>query len=143
MQQREVDTRQYVSALRSLIEEGKDVCMTISGSSMSPFLIHHRDSVSLSKPDSPLRKGDIAFFQRQDGAYVLHRICKTTPEGYYFIGDAQTEIEGPIKREQIFAIVTKVKRKGRWIAPGSFWWLFFAKVWINIVPLRRLIIKLY
>lgn len=143
MQQREVDTRQYVSVLRSLIEKGKEVCMTISGSSMSPFLIHHRDSVSLSKPNRQLRKGDVAFFQRIDGAFVLHRICKVRPEGYYFIGDAQTVVEGPILREQIFAIVTKAKRKGRWIVPGSFWWLFFERIWLNIVPLRRLIIKLY
>ena len=33
-------------------------------------------------------------------------------EEYYLIGDAQTVIEGPIQREQIFAVVTKVKRKG-------------------------------
>ena len=38
-------------------------------------------------------------------------------EEYYLIGDAQTVIEGPIQREQIFAVVTKVKRKGEWIVP--------------------------
>lgn len=33
-------------------------------------------------------------------------------------------MEGPIDKEQVFAIITKVKRKGKWIAPGDFWWEF-------------------
>ena len=40
-----VDTREYVSVLKELVEEGKEVRMLISGSSMSPFLIHARDSI--------------------------------------------------------------------------------------------------
>ena len=55
------------------------------------------------------------------------------------MGDAQMEIEGPVKREQIFAIVTKARRKGKWIQKGNFWWEFFEHVWIRIIPLRRII----
>ena len=64
-------------------------------------------------------------------------------EEYYLIGDAQTVIEGPIQREQIFAIIIKVKRKGKWIVPEDFQWKFFAHIWPNIIPLRRTIIKTY
>ena len=32
-----VDTIEYVSMLKTLTEEGKEVRMTVSGSSMSPF----------------------------------------------------------------------------------------------------------
>ena len=42
----------------------------------------------------------------------MHRIYNVKNEEYYLIGDAQTVIEGPIQREQIFAIIIKVKRKG-------------------------------
>ena len=52
-------------------------------------------------------------------------------------------IEGPIKRNQIFAIVTKVKRKDKIIKPGDFWWEFFSKVWIRIIPIRCLFGKGY
>ena len=107
-----VDTREYVSMLRELTEEGREVSMLISGSSMNPFLIHQRDSICFRKPERELKKGDMVFFQRPDGAFVMHRIWKVKPEGYYIVGDAQTEIEGPVRREQIFAIVTKVCRKG-------------------------------
>ena len=50
----------------------------------------------------------------------MHRIWKILPEGYYIVGDAQTQIEGPVKREQIFALITKVRRKERWMKPGDF-----------------------
>ena len=41
-------------------------------------------------------------------------------------------------RDQIFAIITKVKRKDRWICPGDFWWEFFEHVWLHMIPLRRI-----
>lgn len=138
-----VDTREYISMLRELTEEGKEVSILISGSSMSPFLIHHRDTAFFRKPDRPLRTGDIVFFQRDDGRYILHRICRIRKDGYYIIGDNQTEIEGPVRRDQIFAVVTKILRKGKIIAPGSLTWWFFAKVWIHVIPLRRGIVKIY
>lgn len=138
-----VDTREYVSVLRELTEEGKEVRMTIAGSSMNPFLIHERDSICFRKPDRELKRGDMVFYQRLNGAYVMHRIWKAAPEGYYIVGDAQTEIEGPVKREQIFAVITKVCRKGKWLGPGDFWWEFFEHVWIRLVPFRRKIIKGY
>ena len=138
-----VDTKEYISMLRTLIEEGKQVSMIISGSSMAPFLIHARDHIYLKSPSGELRRGDMVFYQRSNGEYVMHRIYNVKNEEYYLIGDAQTVIEGPIQREQIFAIIIKVKRKGKWIVPEDFQWKFFAHIWPNIIPLRRTIIKTY
>ena len=140
---KKVDTKEYVSMLRELTESGKEVSMLIAGSSMSPFLIHERDSICFKKPDRTLRRGDMVFYQRPGGQYVMHRIYKVSAEGYYIVGDAQQDIEGPVKREQIFALITKVRRKGKWIAPGDFWWEFFEHVWIRMVLVRRLIIGSY
>lgn len=134
---RTIDTREYISALRELTEQGKEVSLLISGNSMSPFMIHQRDTICFKKPDRELRKGDMVFYQRVNGQFIMHRIWKVKEDGFYIVGDAQQEIEGPVKREQIFAVVTKVKRKGKWIEPGNFWWEFFEHVWINIVPFRR------
>lgn len=140
---KKVDTREYVSVLRELTEEGKKVSMLIAGSSMVPFLVHERDYIYFEKPDRELRKGDMVFYQRRNGQFVMHRICKVKPDGYYIVGDAQVEIEGPVKREQIFALITEVKRKGKMIGPGDFWWEFFEHVWINIIPMRKRVEKLY
>ena len=138
-----IDTVEYVSVLRELTEAGQEVSMRISGNSMSPFLIHGRDSICFRKPDRPLKAGDMVFFQRLSGQFVMHRICKVRPEGYYIIGDAQQVIEGPVQREQIFALINKVNRKGKLIGPGDCWWEFFAHVWLNVIPLRRIFVKLY
>lgn len=140
---KKVDTFEYVSVLKELVEEGREVSMLISGSSMSPFLCHGRDQVYFKAPDRPLRVGDMVFFQRRSGQYVLHRICKVKDGGYYIVGDAQTAIEGPVSREQIFALVTRVRRKGRILAPGDFWWEFFARVWVRLIPLRPLLVRAY
>jgi len=140
---KKVNTREYVSVLRELTEQGKEVSMLISGNSMSPFLIHERDYICFKKPDRELRAGDMVFYQRPTGRFVMHRIWKVKPDGYYIVGDAQTEIEGPVKEEQIFAIITRVKRGGKWIVPGDFWWWFFEKVWIRMIPLRPVIVGLY
>ena len=138
-----VDTREYVTMLRGLVEEGREVSMVISGSSMSPFLIHQRDTIFFKKPDRPLRTGDMVFFERPSGQYVMHRIWKVKKGGYYIVGDGQTVIEGPVQRQQIFAVITKVRRKGEWIRPGDFWWEFFEHVWIHMIPLRRVAARLY
>ena len=140
---RYVDTKEYVSVLRELVEDGREVSLLVSGSSMSPFLAHQRDYIYFKKPDRELRKGDMVFYQRRTGQYVMHRIWKVKNDKYYMVGDAQQEIEGPLEREQIFAVITKVQRKGKWIEPGNFWWEFFEKVWINIVPVRRVLVKMY
>ena len=36
----------------------------------------------------------------------------------------------------MLAVVTAVRRKGKLLKQGSFWWDFFEKVWIRMVPLR-------
>lgn len=138
-----LDTGVYVSALRELTEAGKEVTVKVFGSSMVPFLGDGRDEVLIKKPDRPLKAGDVVFYQRENGRFILHRIWKVKPEGYYIVGDSQAVIEGPIKLEQIFAVVMKAKRKGKWVGPGDFWWEFFEHIWIHMIPVRRGLIKGY
>ena len=137
MKNRIIDNGVFLPVIREIIEEGNDVSLTVSGNSMLPFVISMRDKVVLSPIKQPLKKGDIAFFVRDDGKFVLHRIVKVKAQnGYYFAGDSQNYIEGPIARENIFAIVTAICRKGKWIKPGSFFWFFFKHIWIYTIPIR-------
>jgi len=138
-----VDTAEYLSTLRTLTEGGSEVNVVISGGSMNPFLVHGRDSVCFKKPDRALKKGDMVFYQRENGQFVMHRIVGISPYGCDLLGDAQTEVEHGVRREQIFGLVTRVRRKGRWLEPGDFWWFFFEKIWIHLIPLRRVMMRLY
>lgn len=107
-----VDNQEYMKVVRSILEEGKEVPLVVTGNSMMPFLIGRRDQVLIKRIERPLKKGDIAFFQRENGQYIMHRIHfmrkddRTGENQFYFIGDGQKNIEGPIKETRIFGVIT-------------------------------------
>lgn len=139
-----VDISTYLPVLVDLMEQGHTVSLTITGNSMSPFLAHGRDRICFRKPAGPLKRGDMAFFRRRNGAYVMHRVCRVDPAGnYYLVGDGQQDIEGPVAPEQVLGVVTRVCRKGTWLGPEDFWWRFFAGPWLWLRPLRPLLCRAY
>ena len=117
--------------------------LVISGNSMSPFLVHGRDTVYLSRLDRPAKRGDVLLYKRESGAYILHRVYKVEKDSYTMVGDAQTQLEQGIRKDQIIAIMTSALRKGKLQKKGSFWWEFFEKLWIRIIPLRPILTKIY
>ena len=128
--------------LLGLLETAESVPLVISGGSMVPFLVHGRDTVYLSKVTRPLKRGDMILFRRDSGAYVLHRILRAENGIYTLVGDAQTWTES-VRPDQVKALVTAVRRKGKLLRKSSFWWVFFETVWIRLVPLRPGLLKLY
>lgn len=60
---------------------GHSVSVPVAGSSMSPFLAGGRDTVFFSRPDTPLRRGDIVFYERASGQFVMHRIRRVHRDG--------------------------------------------------------------
>ena len=132
-----------VERLLAIMATGTAAPLVISGYSMSPFLVHGRDTVYLTPPPETLKKGDMILYRRDSGMYVLHRICAVEGNTFTLIGDGQQEKEPGIRREQILARVTAVRRKGRLLKQGSFWWAFFEKIWLNMNPLRPAALKLY
>ena len=129
--------------LLGLLDSAEYVALNISGSSMTPFLVHSRDTVYLSKVTRPLKKGDMILYRRDNGAYILHRIYRVTPDGYWLVGDAQILIEKGVRPDQVLALVTAVRRREKLLQPGSFWWDFFEKVWVRVIPLRPGIVAAY
>ena len=129
--------------LLGLLDEAEAVPLVVSGGSMTPFLVHRRDTVYLSKVDRPLKKGDMVLYQRMNGAYILHRVLKVAHDSYTMVGDAQTHPEPGIKMNQVRAVVTAVRRKDKLLQKGSFWWDFFEKVWIRMVPIRPAVRNTY
>lgn len=144
-----VDNQEYMKVVRSVLEEGKEVPLVVTGNSMMPFLIDRRDQVLIRRIEKPLKKGDIAFFQRENGQYIMHRIHfirkdnRTGENQFYFIGDGQKNIEGPVKENQIFGVITEVLRKGKHLDEHTFTWKFFQNIWCYVIPFRMLLIRIY
>ena len=130
---------------RQLLEDENITALplVISGNSMSPFLVHGRDTVYLSRLDRPAKRGDVLLYKRDGGAYILHRVYKADKGSYTMVGDAHTQLEQDIRPDQIIAIMTSALRKGKLQKKGSFWWEFFEKLWIRIIPLRPMLTKIY
>lgn len=104
---------------------GEKVMLTVTGNSMLPFLRDGRDSVVLGKLEKPPKRGDIVFFKRANGAYVLHRVVKRKGDLYYFSGDAQRVVEGPIEKGRLLAICESVVRDKEEISKNSPLWLSY------------------
>ena len=139
-----VDTALLMEEYRTLLDTGALLPLQITGSSMTPFLVPGRDSVMLEKPKRSLRTGEMVLYQRDNGAYVLHRIVRRPQNGTFsIIGDGQDQIETGIREEQIFAVVRYATRKGKRQEPGCFWWEFFARVWIHLIPVRAQLRRIY
>lgn len=117
---REVDTAEYMGMLQELIGQGHRVSIRVAGNSMSPFLKHGRDTVFFAAPDSEIKKGDIVFYTRPNGQYIMHRVCRVNPDGSLDIsGDAQCVMECGVPRNAVFARVVEAERDGKLIAPGG------------------------
>ena len=137
-----VDTREYVSVLKEMVEQGHEVSMTVAGTSMEPFLVHNRDKIYFKKPDGTIKKGDMVFYRRETGAYVMHRVIKVKKQQYYMAGDHQTFLEGPIEKKQIFAKIVSVERDGEWLTENDKLWKFYAVWWRRLFWIRKVVGKL-
>ena len=47
-------------------------------------------------------------------------MSRTGENQFYFIGDGQKNIEGPIKETRIFGVITGVLRKGKYLDEHTF-----------------------
>ena len=80
------------------------------GTSMLPLIVQGRDSVVLRRRNGvPAKKHDIAFYRRDNGQFVLHRVMKVEADGTYVMcGDNQTELEPGVRPDQIIGYVSRL-----------------------------------
>jgi len=88
---------------------------------------------------SALRRGDVVLYRRENGMLVLHRIYKIGQDGLYLLGDHQTAIEGPVRREQVKGKMTGMVRDGRYMDVGNPGYRMLSVVWLWLRPARRAI----
>ena len=138
-----LDTNEYLDTVCCLLAQGhSSVAVPVAGGSMVPFL-HNGDTVYLNVPQNPLKRGDIVLYTRANGRYILHRIWKVCPDGsFLMVGDAQQELEHLPSREQIHAIVTSARHKGKLLRPKSLRWWAYKHIWLWLRPVRHRLMSL-
>lgn len=139
-----IKSAEIFPVIKEVLESGSRAWITVTGMSMYPFLREDKDCVELSEASiNTIKKGDIVLIQRTTGEYILHRVLRKEKENFYIVGDAQQWIEGPLKPEQLIAVVTAVKRKKHQFSCQNMLWRILVRLWINIVPLRHIILKAF
>ena len=134
---------ELVPVMTSFFAEGKKVIVTAVGNSMLPLIRNRKDAIILTAYEgSQLNIGDMVFYKRKDGKYVLHRIVDVAQDGSFIIlGDNQTVIEKGIKKDQIIAVPTAIIRGKKTVSVTSGEYLRYKKIWTHSVVLRKLHIK--
>ena len=87
--------------------ENKTFSFPVKGSSMRP-LFKNDYVVTLKKIDE-YKIGDILFFRRDDGAFVLHRLRRIDKDALYIVGDHQTSLER-VRPDQLIGKVIDYKK---------------------------------
>lgn len=128
--------KDLVPIMKEQINAGKTVCFNPKGISMLPLIRQGRDSVTLKKIDRPLKKHDIAFYQRDNGQFVLHRIVKLG-ETVTCIGDNQFVYETGLRRDQFFALVCEFSRDGKKYSVDYLPYRIYYHFWYVSRPFRH------
>ncbi len=132
-----VSFSQLFPLLESEIRCGHSFSFTASGVSMLPFIRDGKDRVTLSPISGPLQVGDIIFYRRKNGSFILHRIVRKEKDGSLTLcGDNQYYLEKNIQEDQVIARLTGLKRNGKNISLTSP----RARAWFLCLPARRFIL---
>ncbi len=131
------------STIKEIVDGGSAATFIPHGVSMRPMLYGGRDEIILVKAELPLKKHDLPLYLRKNGAVVLHRVIKaSTKDGknhYMMRGDNTWELEGGITDQDIIAVVSRFKRKGKWYSVDSKGYRFYVKIWGTTYPMRWLV----
>ena len=104
---------ELIPLVRLALDNGANVRLTATGSSMIPFL-RNGDVVELEKvPPEALRHGDVVLVERPEGGYVLHRMLQIRGAEVFIAGDAGQR-DGWMPVANVLARVRAVSRKGSW-----------------------------
>lgn len=124
--------------MREILEENGRVSFVSGGRSMLPTIRDGVDTVTLIKPDGRLKKGDIVFYQRDNGQYILHRIIGISGDTYITRGDNQWFDDFNIRQEQIIGVLTGIERNGKLLKSDSL----MNKVYVFFLPFIRWLFRI-
>lgn len=142
MDKKKIELKEIYPIIKEKLESGGTVELPITGTSMLPLLVQGRDTAVIKKKDC-YAVGDIIFYRRDDGHFVLHRIVGTDENGFVLCGDNQWVKEYGIENRHIIGAVIIINRNGKAIdVNNNGGYSAYSKVWQSVLPCRKYPIKL-
>ena len=97
-----VELNDLYPLIKEVLDNGGTIRFYPRGTSMEPLLHAGSDSIVLDSVKD-IAAGDVLFYKRKNGQFVLHRLIEIRGGTYTMCGDNQIGLEYGIKREQILA----------------------------------------
>ena len=134
---RKINMADLYPVITDVLGNGGTFSLTVTGSSMFPFLAGGRDQVTLSAIPSKLRKNDLPLYRRASGQFVLHRVVKVCRDGTYTCcGDHQWCLEKGLLQGQMIGVATEYVRKNRHFSNRNILYRIYRAVWTWLIPVR-------
>lgn len=141
MNKQEFNLSEYDETIRTVLNSGGEFRIYPKGTSMLPLIRAGRDSVCIEKAGDNLKRDDIAFYLRDNGEYILHRVIKAEKGSYTMCGDNQVRPETGIENRHIIGYVTKIYRGEKLITPKKAGYRLYLFLWRSFF-VRRVFFKL-
>ena len=138
-----IDDSVILSEAVRLVNEGVEVTFPVNGRSMRPFIEGGRDSVVLVKPVD-VKRLDVVLARTDDGRHVVHRVLSVDGGRVTLMGDGNLCGRETCGVDGVLAKVTHVVRPGGKRIPLEMPRMrVAAKLWVALLPFRRILLKLY
>ena len=140
MEVRRIPMEQLAPLLEEQLRRGR-ATLPVTGSSMLPMLRGGRDVVELAALEGAPTRGDVLFYRRANGQYVLHRLIRMEDaDTCLMCGDNQWQRE-LLPVGAVIARVERFNHGGKWInCKGHKAYQLYMNFWTALFPVRRPII---
>ena len=125
--------------IRETLDKNGEVSFVSAGRSMLPIIRDRKDTVTLVKPKKNIKAGDVVFYQRDNGGFILHRVMYVNAGTYAMRGDNQWDNEYNVRRDQIIGVLKSIERNGKVHNVTDRDYLMY----VRFLPLIRFIRKTY
>jgi len=128
-----------------LAKDGTEIPIqiTLDGYSMQPFIRKGQDIVTILPVNRPLRWGEVVLLRRQDGTYIVHRICCVKDDMVQTVGDRCVKKDGPVRKCEVYGLVEYRERNGLNIPLNHGGIRFCGMLWLLLFPLRAPLMRMY
>ena len=122
---------------------------------MYPLLNPDKGDQVIVEPlgERKLKRGDVVLYRRDgekgttdeegfaEGILVLHRIHHRKGDQFYFVGDNQNQIEGPLRTDQLRGIMVARVRRGKTLSVRNILYRMSTGAWLLVCPIRPRIMR--
>ena len=130
---KKISMEEMAPLIQEILAESGEVSFVSAGTSMLPTIRDRKDTVTLVKPQGKLKKGDIPFYRRDNGQYILHRVVYVNGDTYVMCGDNQWENEYNIRHDQIIGVLYSFDRDGKTHKVTDFDY----RIYVKLLPLVK------